>query len=54
MNSKLNRIAKNQAKALKETLELLESVGESDSDMRVLIGEISRWQQHVAPFKATA
>ena len=47
---KMETKAKAQAKALSATLELIDAKGFGDSDLRSLIGEISRWQEHMTPF----
>jgi hypothetical protein len=51
---KLETIAKQQARALKGTLELIEREGLSDSEMRALIGSLERWLDHVKPWRVSA
>jgi hypothetical protein len=50
--TKLEMIAKSQAKTLIKTLELLESQGLSDSDMRELKRELNAWIWHITPLKS--
>jgi hypothetical protein len=49
--SKLEQIAKAQAKTLIKTLELLEIEGLEDSDMRELKRELNAWIWHITPLK---
>jgi hypothetical protein len=49
--SKLEQIAKAQAKTLIKTLELLEMEGLEDSDMRELKRELNAWIWHITPLK---
>jgi hypothetical protein len=50
--TKLEMIAKSQAKTLLKTLELLESQGLGDSDMRELKRELNAWIWHITPLKS--
>ena len=52
--AKLERIARQQAKALKATLELFSEVTYLDSDGRELLGELYRWLDHTKPLRKTA
>ena len=49
--SKLEQIAKAQAKTLIKTLELLEMEGSGDSDMKELKRELNAWIWHITPLK---
>ena len=49
--TKLEMIAKSQAKTLIKTLELLESQGLGDSDLAELKHELNNWISHITPFK---
>jgi len=49
--TKLEQIAKAQAKTLVKTLELLELEGSGDSDMRELKRELNAWIWHITPAK---
>jgi|APGre2960657404_1045060.scaffolds.fasta_scaffold117705_2 hypothetical protein len=49
--TKLEQIAKAQAKTLVKTLELLELEGLEDSDMRELKRELNAWIWHITPLK---
>ena len=52
--TKLEQIAKAQAKTLVKTLELLELEGLSDSDMRELKRELNAWISHITPLKVAS
>ena len=49
--TKLEMIAKSQAKTLIKTLDLLELEGLSDSDMRECRRELNAWISHITPLK---
>jgi hypothetical protein len=49
--TKLEMIAKSQAKTLIKTLELLESQDLGDSDLAELKRELNNWISHITPFK---
>ena len=49
--TKLEMIAKSQAKTLIKTLELLEIEGLGDSDLRELKCGLNDWISHITPFK---
>jgi len=49
--TKLEQIAKAQAKTLIKTLELLEIEGLEDSDMKELKRELNAWTWHITPLK---
>lgn len=51
---KLERIARQQAKALKSTLELFSEITYLDSDGRELLGELYRWLDHTKTFRKSA
>jgi hypothetical protein len=51
---KLERIARQQAKALKATLELFSEVTYLDSDGRELLNELHRWLEHTKPLRKSA
>ena len=52
--AKLERIARQQAKALKATLELLSEVTYLDSDGRATLGRLENWLEHTKPLRKTA
>jgi len=49
--TRLERIAKGQAKTLVHTLTLLDDEGYGDSDLSMLRGSIRRWLEHMTPLK---
>lgn len=49
--TKLEQIAKAQAKTLVKTLKLLELEGLEDSDMQELKRELNAWIYHITPLK---
>jgi hypothetical protein len=49
--TKLEQIAKAQAKTLVKTLELLKLEGLEDSDMQELKRELNVWIYHITPLK---
>jgi hypothetical protein len=49
--TKLEQIAKDQAKTLIKTLELLELEGLGDSDLLELKRELNAWISHITPLK---
>jgi hypothetical protein len=49
--TKLEQIAKDQAKTLIKTLELLELEGLGDSDLSELKRELNAWISHITPLK---
>lgn len=49
--TKLEMIAKSQAKTLIKTLELIESQGLGDSDLAELKRGLNAWIWHITPFK---
>jgi hypothetical protein len=49
--TKLEQIAKDQAKTLIRTLELLELEGLGDSDLSELKRELNAWIDHITPLK---
>lgn len=52
--AKLERIARQQAKALKATLELLSKVTYLDSDGRATLGRLENWLEHTKPIRKSA
>jgi hypothetical protein len=49
--NKLEQIAKDQAKTLIKTLNLLQDQGLGDSDLSELKREINVWIDHISPIK---
>ena len=49
--TRLERIAKGQAKTLVHTLTLLDDEGYGDSDLSMLRGSIRQWLEHMTPLK---
>lgn len=49
--TRLERIAKGQAKTLVHTLTLLDDEGYGDSDLSMLRGSIRQWLDHVTPYR---
>ena len=49
--TKLEQIAKAQAKTLVKTLKLLELEGLEDSDMQELRRELNAWISHITPLR---
>ncbi len=48
---KLEQIAKDQAKTLIKTLNLLDDKGFGDSDLNQLKSELNLWIDHISPLK---
>jgi hypothetical protein len=48
---KLEQIAKDQAKTLIKTLNLLDAEGWGDSDLNQLKNELNLWIDHISPLK---
>ena len=48
---KLEQIAKDQAKTLIKTLNLLDAEGFGDSDLNELKSQINIWIDHISPLK---
>lgn len=52
--AKLERITRQQAKALQASLELFSEIAYLDSDGRELLNELYRWLEHTKPIRKSA